>query len=469
MKFTCLFFILVFPLVHSASGARMHEGHDIRIRIKGLKKGDVARIGYYYGPNRCITQDSAMADSRGWFWFKGDKNLPEGVYTCTFPKGYFDFLITSQSFILETDTNNIDLDMKVKGSEENSIFFQYHKYTVTLGRRADSIYKIISKSKNKDSIKVLKNKIYAMNGAIDSFRSAFMARHPNSFSTKLLHSVLSPHVPDTPILPNGRKDSTFPYRYYKQHYFDNIDFSDGRISRTPFFEAKLKDYFKDLVIPVPDSINNDADALIEKAKASGDMFRYVLDWIVNYYDASDYMGMDAVTSHLIEKYFLTGQAKWVTPTQITGMRKRDSVVSRLLIGKTAPDLYMTDSNGKVITLYSLHHKYTILFFFESTCGHCQHVTPVLHEFYEKNKSKLDLEVYAATVENESKDWKEFIREKGIGDWVNVWDSRGEIDFARLYDVTSYPVIYILDQDKKIIGKHLDVSRLQDFFDRREKK
>src|SRR6185437_564660 len=121
MKIACLFLLLIFPLAYSASAAPASKGHDIRITIKGLKKDTMVRIGYYYGINRYIAQDSARADAKGMCRFKGEKPLPEGVYICTFPKGYFDFLLTTQSFALETDTEDPEMHMKAKGSEENTI------------------------------------------------------------------------------------------------------------------------------------------------------------------------------------------------------------------------------------------------------------------------------------------------------------------------------------------------------------
>ena len=47
-----------------------------------------------------------------------------------------------------------------------------------------------------------------------------------------------PVIPETPTLPNGRKDSLFSYRYYKDHFWDNIPPSDDRLLRTPIFHVK---------------------------------------------------------------------------------------------------------------------------------------------------------------------------------------------------------------------------------------
>ena len=187
MRFGFLFFLLWFSVAFSASASDAKGGHDIKIRIKGVPKDTMVRIGYYYGSNRYIAQDSARADANGMCRFKGDKPLAQGVYICTLKKGYFDFLVTSQSFTLETDTADLELHMKIKGSEENSIFYIYHAYTVRMGRTADSLSRLLSKRKNADSVKALKARLMGMNRAVDSFRTAFMAKYPNSFSTKLLH------------------------------------------------------------------------------------------------------------------------------------------------------------------------------------------------------------------------------------------------------------------------------------------
>jgi len=59
-------------------------------------------------------------------------------------------------------------------------------------------------------------------------------------------------------------DSIFPYRYYKAHFFDNIDFTDGRILRTPVYHTKIKKYVEDLIVKHPDSVIVDGDYLIGK-------------------------------------------------------------------------------------------------------------------------------------------------------------------------------------------------------------
>ena len=62
--------------------------------------------------------------------------------------------------------------------------------------------------------------------------------------------------PEAPAMPtiNGKLDSLYPYYYVKNHFWDDVVFNDNRLLRTPFFEDKLDEYFKNYVSREPDSI-----------------------------------------------------------------------------------------------------------------------------------------------------------------------------------------------------------------------
>ncbi len=61
-------------------------------------------------------------------------------------------------------------------------------------------------------------------------------------------------------------------------------------------------------------------------------------------------------------------------------------------------------------------------------------------------------------------WQQFIKEHHLGDWINAWDPDHSTDYRRLYDVYMTPVVYLLDDHKKILAKQLDVKQLSDFLD-----
>jgi hypothetical protein len=87
---------------------------------------------------------------------------------------------------------------------------------------------------------------------------------------------------------------------------------------------------------------------------------------------------------------------------------------------------------------------------------------VLYEEYQKLKSK-DVKVVAICTETERKKWTEFIIKHKL-DWYNVADIELHNTFRSIYDITSTPVVYCLDRNKKILAKRLPVEKLSEFIE-----
>ena len=57
------------------------------------------------------------------------------------------------------------------------------------------------------------------------------------------------------------------------------------------------------------------------------------------------------------------------------------------IGIKGHNLPLVRLDGKKFNLYDLNKKFTLVYFYEPTCGHCQMTTPKIHDVYEKYKDK----------------------------------------------------------------------------------
>ena len=112
-----------------------------------------------------------------------------------------------------------------------------------------------------------------------------------------------PIVPAQLRNPKTREDSLIAYRYYKDHYWDGVDFWDGRLAYTTFFEEKLDKYMSDVMVQHPDSIIKEIDYMLGFASANEEMTRMLLLKFVNRYINQKYMFEDAVFVHIFEKYF----------------------------------------------------------------------------------------------------------------------------------------------------------------------
>jgi thiol-disulfide isomerase/thioredoxin len=223
---------------------------------------------------------------------------------------------------------------------------------------------------------------------------------------------------------------------------------------------------------MPDSIIPSVDTIIIKSRANKEVFKYHVASLANYYETSNIMGYDKVFVHISETYYLTDEAYWADSTLKEKIRERVNKIKPNILGTPAYNLVMPDTTYRNYRkLYDIKAKYTVLVFWDPTCSHCKVEVPELHHIYDSLKSKgVSLEVYSVGIESDPELWKKFIKDHNL-DWINVSDLYNNTNFRDYYDIYSTPVIYLLDDQKRIIAKRLDPTKVRDFIDRdmKEKK
>jgi thiol-disulfide isomerase/thioredoxin len=115
--------------------------------------------------------------------------------------------------------------------------------------------------------------------------------------------------------------------------------------------------------------------------------------------------------------------------------------------------------GKLMDLYSVVASKTILLFFNPGCEACHAATEKLFKIYLQYKSK-GIQVFAVYTDRNKQEWQNYISAKGL-DWINVYDPSGSEGIEQKYDIYAIPMIYMLDQNKKIIAKDVPVEKLED--------
>src|ERR1051326_262738 len=437
-----------------------NDGYSIKIRIKPLKDS-VIYFGNYYG-DKTVVVDTSRVDANGNAVFEGKKKLDGGIYLIVLPtKKFMEVIIDKeQNFSMETDTNDLVRKMKVKGSEDNILFYKYLSFITSCQSEADPLRKQLDKTKNKDSVKTLQKELGEIDKKVKAYKIQYSKDHPETLLAKVFMASQDPEVPETPKLPNGRPDSLFGFNYYKSHYLDKVDFTDDRLLRTPVIYNKMKYYLDKLVLQVPDSIIKEADMIIGLTKGNRETFKYCVYYCTYTYETSPYMGMDAVFVHMVNKYYKTGQAYWVDEENLKKILDKAKILEPLLIGKTAPPLLLPDTSAKVIGFTNIKSPYLILYFWDPECGHCKKATPKLKAFYDKFHSK-GFEVYAVDIEENREEWLKYIKEHNLN-WINVTNAEHRYYLKEYYDVYSTPVIYLLDENKKIIAKRIDAEQLEGF-------
>ena len=252
------------------------------------------------------------------------------------------------------------------------------------------------------------------------------------------------------------------YLYTKNHFFDNISLTDERLLRTPILYSRLDAFFRNVVIQAPDSINKEIDKIIRICESDYKIFQFVSVFLFNHFRESEIMGHDAVMVKLADDIYLSGKADWVSKEFKDDLKKQIDLIRPNLIGNKAVDLVMNSYKGIFVSLYDIEKDFTILYFWEPDCGHCKEATPKLKEYYEQTHD-YTYEVFAVCTTAEKDKWSKYIEENKLT-WINGWDPERSSHFDYYYNVQSTPMIYILDKNKKIIAKKIDVEDIGSFID-----
>lgn len=464
-------FILGLAFTLSMSHGMAQQGYQIKFKINGLKD-TTCLVANYYG-NGTYIKDTLKVDGSGRCTFTAGSDLPRGVYILIITeKLYFDFIVNNDKrFTMQTEKRNPLTHMVVTGSPENKLFYEYLDFNKL---KFDSIQILQARIKkwgeNKDSVALLNTELIRLNQDIIQYKLDLVKRAPTSFIAFMINAMREPEIPETPVLSNGRRDSTFAYNYYKNHFWDGTDFTDDRVLRTPVFHNKLKKYFSSVLVQVPDTVIKEADILIEKARANPEMFKYLV-WFTTYtFENSDIMGFDAVFVHVAERYYATGEATWVSVTTNDNIVKKANRLKPLLIGKKAPEMVMVDTNNRLVSMHNIRAKILILLFWDPDCGHCEQEIPKIKEYYMRYKEEYGLEVMAICSDTSLVKWKKGIIKSQMN-WINVDGPRAiSGNYHDQYDITSTPEIYILNENKEIIAKHLRHDQIALFIENwRQKK
>jgi thiol-disulfide isomerase/thioredoxin len=469
-----LFYFLTFSLITEA------QKYEITVQVDGLK--DTSLILGHYQNKSMYPDDTTKLDDSGKGVFRGDKKLPGGMYIVFLPsQDYFAFLLDEdQHFTIKTDTANLFENLSFKGSDINTAFKKYQQFIGDKGREAAELRNKHKQEENLQKQAKIREEIELINSDVQNYMDRVIAENRDNFLGVFVKATMKVEVPDPPKDEKGNvTDSAFQYKYYRNHYFDNFDVSDPRLLRTPLYQDKIITYIDKVVPQHPDSIIPEVDWLIERSRTSDELFKYMLVTLFNHYAKSKIMGMDAVYAHIAEKYYIP-EATWSDPKFINDLKERVAKVKPTLLGKTAENVEMVrvpsdhfvkakndtalkkyPYAGSFFNIHDIPADFTVLLFWESDCGHCKTEVPNLYKEYDELKEK-GVEVVAVHMlggEEGKKEWVDFVNEHELYDWINAWNPY-DYNYKIKYDIYSTPVIYLLDEDKKIIAKRIGVDQLK---------
>ncbi len=433
-------FILIIVFVPSLSYA---TGYKISVKISG-HENDTLLLGYYFADKQGIVAEE-ITDAKGRLVFSGEEKLPEGLYFIVAKNKYsFDILVTDdQVFGFKTDTNDVFMDMEVSGSKENSLFFAYQKQAITYQKKFKHIEARLANTSDKDSTELITKELDEIIDLQKKTWKTFANTNKGTFFSNLLYSM------------NGEGGL----------FFDNIDFSDERLLRTPSINRAVRVILaRNLNANKPyQSLIAEMDSIIVRGSANDAVYQYIVMHYLSFAATFERIGMNNVFVHLAEKYILPDKATWLEDKVLKEINERYKLFKSSTVGQQAEDIEIELFEGEFISLYDLKAKYTFVFFWSTGCGHCKTVALRLRDFY-NDPEVSDVQVFAVYTKNDRKDWEKFYSENELPSWTNGYDPENKSNYRMKYYVVSSPIMYLLDENRKIVAVRAGDGPIIDLID-----
>lgn len=458
------------------------QDYQVKVKVRGLSN-DTVYLANYYGA-KLFYNDTTVSNANGEFTFSGKSYDECGKYAVVMPNQvFFDFMMVTEPMEFETSYRNPSVDMKVIKSAENKVFFDYMKFIQqkrTLRAPIDAVLR--DSSATADQVEKAKSDLKTLSiSVLDEQNSLIEGGYLFGKYLKMMKDIKIPEAPE-----NIEGKDMWEYQWYRKHYWDNTDLNDPRIVRDGSFHKILDKYWNRVLPPDVDTIYTEAINLLDRVEHNYQVFKYALHYMTFESESSKVMCMDKVFVNLVHKYYSGGKVDWLTDEQLSNMTNRADELMYTICGEMVPDITLPGvDQTSWKSLHAIDSKYTLLTFWESTCGHCKKELPVIQKIYEEWNDK-GLEIYAVGNDFETEPWLEYLNNSEYKDWIHVSDNPQinaqdsamaliyggvtdilSLNFRTTFDIYATPKLFLLDEDKSIIAKQIGASQLAEILHRLE--
>ncbi len=437
--------------------------YRIEVKIHDLPD-HVVRLGRHSGPDVFIL-DTTKTDAGGMAVFEGKGKLEHGIYFILLESSaYVDILIDEdQDFSVSTHAYHMLDSLKQKGSFQNQAFIDFQKTMADFNRRGKQleVEKKYYARTNQDSLKAVKNRI----SAISTQRSHYYDSLSRMFDGVLLGDIVKALIPVKPppeikALENTQPDAYL--RWVKEHFFDNINFSEPGVFNTPDYIVHQKlhqfcQYFLDSRPDSVDQIKADINRLMNKASASETAHRYVASFLVDYYNEPDAIGMEWILVFMADEWFNSDKLPWVSQAAAERITYKADRLRRNLVNQKAAFFRLPDADGNMHEQVAPGADYTILWFWDPECDVCMEKSKQLVELY-PDLQKDNIEVIAV-YDGQNRNAMQYAAERYDLFPITVWNPHLEYDLDKNYGLYKIPRLYIVDSDTVIKAKDIKPTRL----------
>ncbi len=398
------------------------------------------------------TADTKVTDGK--FNLEMKQNYPIGTYRLVYAvpqeECYFDIIYDGKEDI-ELKFSN-DNGVTFVKSEENKLFKDYFKEINDLENELSDFY---SEGKTDKA---------GFSKLVEQLESVQTTYETQSMGL-VCHDFI---VANRPYLPKGYEPVQKYVDHRKQHYFKEIDFNNPILQQSPYLTDKVVNYVF-TAMPLGElsqkeqetSMMDNIREVDKQLKGSDAAFKTYLYY--NLWQQLSTAGQNRIADFLYKNYL----------KQLATVTKREDIMtkieqeSRIRIGSMPPEItWKEGGESKRLSTLTGWDNY-LLIFWSSTCSHCLHELPLLHNYLESH-TELSLKVIAVGLEDDDISWKkESAKLDGFTHVISLgkWQSK----YSREYGIDHTPTFFILDKEKNLVAEPEDYKGVISYLEKAQGK
>lgn len=383
------------------------------------------------------------------------KTQRKGLYRLVYNEqtmDYLDFIYLGKSLTFSFNPENPSENPVFEDSKENAQYYDALSKIFAFMQKLDAIQVSYFQVEDNENLQALTKEYTAIKKEMDLYMQEFSKTAVNPIVKDLVIAQVSPK-PETLI-----RDPQDYLPFVKEHYFDNLDFSNKNLQSSSILVDMVLDYVFYLTVAQDSETQNKlyqnaVDHVMEKMENNPFKANIIESLIRSFAREENIL----LTDYLFDTYYKNLDAAY--QDQIFTKKVSDEL--KTAIGRKAANFsWETDAESQ--DLYSLEgFDQYIIVFWSSSCPHCLKELPKFQTLIKDNNEVKVIAIGLETEESKAK-WKsetyyypEFQHVLGLGKWEN--------NIAQDYNVHATPNYFILDANKKIVSKPYDIEEIKEFY------
>jgi hypothetical protein len=284
------------------------------------------------------------------------------------------------------------------------------------------------------------------------------------FGNNVSESMNGVEIP--PEIPFYLTEPLAKANYLATHYWNQFDFTDTLLIHQGYLlEDDFVNYVDILFHADKKTANTSIKEMLSKTETekTGRMRAHFLDLFKKYlYDPnSPFLNEDVYISVL--EYII--QSKRSDEAEKSRAVFNLEMALKNRVNDPATDIEYTLATGMTGTLYAIQSDYTIILFYNPGCHACGEIISYLKDSPVVNKwlNSKRLQLLAFFPNEDLELWRKHLADVPSA-WINAYDGQRTVLQKKLYDLKAIPTLYLLNKEKIVLKKDVDVRALESYLE-----